>query len=290
MAYVYRHIRLDTNTPFYIGIGKDDKGWYWRARNKSNRSDEWKYIFNTCGEYRVDILFDEIEYDEAIEKEKEFIAFYGRDILCNKTNGGEGSWGYIRSAETRQKLRNANIGKKLTPEHVENSKRGVKRYRELYGNKPMSEETKIKLSIANTGYKHTQEAKDKLSKKHAGKKLSEETKQKIGFFWKGRKRSIKNCDNISKGKLAKNLKYSEETKKKLSNAHKRQSFQQKIARYPSAKTIKAIDTNTGAETIYWSIQNASKSIGISATTIKNKLKGIKCAVGNNFILELVPKA
>jgi hypothetical protein len=24
MAYLYRHIRLDKNQPFYIGIGKDD--------------------------------------------------------------------------------------------------------------------------------------------------------------------------------------------------------------------------------------------------------------------------
>jgi hypothetical protein len=26
MAYLYRHIRLDTNQPFYIGIGKEDNG------------------------------------------------------------------------------------------------------------------------------------------------------------------------------------------------------------------------------------------------------------------------
>lgn len=33
MAYVYRHIRLDKNEPFYIGIGKDEGGKYiWKYK------------------------------------------------------------------------------------------------------------------------------------------------------------------------------------------------------------------------------------------------------------------
>jgi len=44
MAYVYRHIRLDKNEPFYIGIGKIDN--YKRAYLKSIRNVIWKQIVN----------------------------------------------------------------------------------------------------------------------------------------------------------------------------------------------------------------------------------------------------
>lgn len=37
MAYVYRHIRLDKNEVFYIGIGSDDKGHYYRANSKNKK-------------------------------------------------------------------------------------------------------------------------------------------------------------------------------------------------------------------------------------------------------------
>lgn len=32
MATVYRHIRLDKNEPFYIGIGKDEKKSTWKKK------------------------------------------------------------------------------------------------------------------------------------------------------------------------------------------------------------------------------------------------------------------
>ena len=90
MAIVYRHIRLDKNEPFYIGIGLDEK----RAYNKKNRSGFWKLITKKT-DYEVQILFDDLSWDEACEKEKEFITLYGRkDLgtgsLVNLTNGGDG--------------------------------------------------------------------------------------------------------------------------------------------------------------------------------------------------------
>ena len=54
MAIVYRHIRLDKNEPFYIGIGKEIK----RAYDK-RRGNHWKSIIKKT-EYRVDILFDNL--------------------------------------------------------------------------------------------------------------------------------------------------------------------------------------------------------------------------------------
>ena len=105
MAYFYRHIRLDKNEPFYIGIGSDAK--YKRANSINPRTKHWKNIISKT-EYRVDIVMDNLSWDEACEKEKEFIAIYKRNcdggILCNLTIGGEGAFGRILSEETKSKI------------------------------------------------------------------------------------------------------------------------------------------------------------------------------------------
>lgn len=93
MAYVYRHIRLDKNIPFYIGIGSDEN--FKRACSKHNRSLHWDRIYKKHG-YEVEIVIDNISWDLACKKEKEFIKLYGRidlgeGFLCNKTDGGEGT-------------------------------------------------------------------------------------------------------------------------------------------------------------------------------------------------------
>lgn len=107
MAYVYRHIRLDTNKPFYVGIGSDDNGKYKRAYNKSKRNIFWKRISNKS-DYRIDIVLDGLTWEEACQKEKELIVLYGRynknlGTLCNLTDGGDGTLGAIQSIETIQK-------------------------------------------------------------------------------------------------------------------------------------------------------------------------------------------
>jgi hypothetical protein len=96
MAYVYRHIRLDKNIPFYIGIGSDDN--YSRANAKVGRNRYWKNIISKSA-YEVEIIFDEINWDDACKKEIEFIALYKRNkdggSLTNITLGGEGQLGLV---------------------------------------------------------------------------------------------------------------------------------------------------------------------------------------------------
>lgn len=115
MAYVYRHIRLDKNEPFYIGIGNDNNGSYKRAYSNDIRNTHWLNVVKKC-KYEVEIMIDNIPYDFAKQKEKEFIGLYGRKdkksgILCNKTDGGDGTLGIIVSKETRAKMSNYKKGK-----------------------------------------------------------------------------------------------------------------------------------------------------------------------------------
>ena len=124
MAYLYRHIRLDKNEPFYIGVGGLDKfDNYNRANIRNHRNALWKNISNKT-KFEVEILLDDLDTKTALEKEVEFITLYGRidkgtGTLANMTDGGEGVTGrrYKHSEETKQKLSLSRKRWKFSAEH-----------------------------------------------------------------------------------------------------------------------------------------------------------------------------
>lgn len=90
---VYRHIRLDKNEPFYIGIGSSKD----RAYRQDGRNDLWNKIVSKT-DYKVQIVFEDLTKEEACKKEIELIALYGRlkdrtGTLSNITSGGESLMG-----------------------------------------------------------------------------------------------------------------------------------------------------------------------------------------------------
>jgi hypothetical protein len=142
---LYRHIRLDKNEVFYIGIGyKKDGKRHQRPQRKSGRNNLWNKITNKT-DWKWEIMIDDLTLSEAQEKEKEFIKLYGRinlktGTLSNLTDGGEGTEGLKLSDEVRHKL---------------------------------------SLIPRKSGWNHTEETKNKISKSCIGRKLSDEVKQKI---------------------------------------------------------------------------------------------------------------
>jgi hypothetical protein len=158
MAYLYRHIRLDKNEPFYIGIATDKK--YKREMQKSaRRNNIWNNIALKT-KYDVEILIDDLTLEEANQKEKEFILMYGRidlgtGTLANLTDGGEGQSGFIVSDKTKNKISKSKKGRKYNDEY------------------------KKKLSLSHIGIKHSEETKKKMSEKRKGKPFSNEHRGKI---------------------------------------------------------------------------------------------------------------
>lgn len=113
MAYVYRHIRLDKNVPFYIGISSDPEGNYRRSKNATrDKSYIWRRIVAKT-EYEIEIMIEGLTWEQACEKEKEFIQLYGRvnkktGTLANLTDGGEGNYGLVVTKETKELLSDIN--------------------------------------------------------------------------------------------------------------------------------------------------------------------------------------
>ena len=123
-AYVYTHTRLDTNEIFYVGIGTQDN--YKRASRSHNRTNYWNNIVKKCG-WKVDIVFDNLSWEDACKKEIELIKKYGRidlgtGTLVNLTDGGDGSLGFKHSEKTKLKMSKTRKGRKHTEEHKSKTK------------------------------------------------------------------------------------------------------------------------------------------------------------------------
>lgn len=117
--FVYRHIRLDTNTVFYIGIGRKIENYNsfkseYRRAFATRRNKYWCNIVNKI-DYIIEIIFESDDYNFIKQKEKEFIKLYGRQdrklgTLVNYTDGGEGTVGYKFNDEQLKRLSNSHKG------------------------------------------------------------------------------------------------------------------------------------------------------------------------------------
>jgi hypothetical protein len=158
MAYIYKHIRPDTNEVFYIGIGVDRR----RINSNQSRNRFWVNIVKKYGIIK-EIFEDNLTWHDAINREKFWIDFYGRKnnntgILCNMTDGGEGSYGRLVNEETKKKISESHKGKKISEEHKKKISEGNKG---KIKPKPIGFSEKMRSIV--TGRIRTQESRNKQS-------------------------------------------------------------------------------------------------------------------------------
>jgi hypothetical protein len=154
--YIYGDYKFDYE-PFYIGKGKAKR--IKTTLNKRNNNYNKKIIASNikkAGKEIVSILLhDSIENEMlAYDLEKNIISIIGRSI---KNEGP---------------LTNISTGGKYDKNILDKIKLG-------HGTKKISNETRLKISLANKGRIKTEEERKKLSISHTGKKLSEKTKLKL---------------------------------------------------------------------------------------------------------------
>jgi hypothetical protein len=110
---VYAYCRKD-GTFYYIGKGKPYRPYVWRGKRGINPPRDRS---------RILILHSGLSEEKALSYEQGLILFYGRKdtgtgLLKNKTDGGEGTCGWIPSREYREKRseqsRNLHVSRKDT--------------------------------------------------------------------------------------------------------------------------------------------------------------------------------
>lgn len=186
--------------PFYVGKGSGNRVrvHLWRKGCNPYKENVVQKIIAMGMEVISEKVYEDLSEEEAFEKERELIKFYGREnngtgILCNMTDGGEGTSGWELSDETKDKMSNSHLGDKNIN----------------YG-KPRSDSVKNKISLATTGRKLPKETLDKL----IGRKLTDEHKKNISLAGTGRKQTEEAKEKVAASKRG--ISRSEETKKKIS--------------------------------------------------------------------------
>ena len=205
--YIYEHWRLDRDECFYVGKGKGLRAYKMQCRNRHHKAIQAK-VSRDGSAIEVRIVASGLEESAALELECKRIQFW-RDMgvdLTNLTRGGDGVSGLRMGAASREKMRAAKIGKKLSIDH------------------------RKKLSAANKGrefsenhIKHLREKefspqhRANLSKSCKGRQLSLEHIEKTASYNRGRKQSKEHIQNAAATRIGKPK--SDMTKNKISIAN-----------------------------------------------------------------------
>lgn len=152
--YIYAHVRPDKNEVFYVGKGKGNRAYEKGCR----RNQYWnRVVSKNGGKFIVLKLAENLLESLAFDLEIALIAKFRQQgvILCNMTDGGEGTSGWKPSAETRQKRSKAMMGENNPSFGKKASAESRKRQGEAQKGKKASAEARKKQSEAKKGEKNS---------------------------------------------------------------------------------------------------------------------------------------
>lgn len=117
--YVYAYYEKRVADPFYVGKGHGNRAFeHLEECNRRKRTlfyDKLRTLVND--DIEIAFLETELSESEALSREMDFIAYFGRrnlrtGCLLNLTDGGEGQSGRIVSPATRALISKSNLGVK----------------------------------------------------------------------------------------------------------------------------------------------------------------------------------
>lgn len=216
-------ISLKTYIGSAVNLRRRETQHWWDLKNNRHSNQYLQRAYNKYGQdsFRFSIL----EYcrpEECVNIEQQYLDFYQTYRRINGYNickKADSVLGRIMTEETKIKISKSNKGRKLSPDQVEV-------LRIVNTGKKLSEEHKMKIKLGNTGKKMSQEAILKLSNHRKGKPLSEANKQSIRLSKLKNPRRGYKLSEEHKRKIAlahTGKKASEETRIKLSQAHKKRN-------------------------------------------------------------------
>jgi hypothetical protein len=140
---------MDTGAVFYVGKGTRRRAW---NASPFHRNPHWERIVAKVGGFTVSFADQFLSDKEALSLEIKTISdLRSRGVeLCNQTDGGDGTSGWVKTEEWRRKVGDAHRGKSISL--------GVRK--------------KISESVRACGYVPSEEARKKMSETHMGKKRS----------------------------------------------------------------------------------------------------------------------
>lgn len=202
LFYVYIWRRPD-GEPFYVGKGRKK-----RAHDIYDRSEDFLAIYHQGG-CEVEIVDWFIHESQALAYEMELIAQYGRrqfgGLLVNRTDGGDGCVGHVKSAEALEKWRAKNVGKRRdeqTKARISAAKMGH----------PVSEESRAKMSAS--GMRRFEDPAEREKIRARVSDPSEETRSKMSS---SQKRRFSDMEQREKAReRATGKKHTTATKRKIS--------------------------------------------------------------------------
>jgi len=162
--YVYQYLRSKDSdqgkagTPYYVGKGCRQRAW---DKKRSVRLPSDKSLIVLVAEHLTE--------SEAFDLEKSLIKKWGRldigtGILRNKTDGGEGSSGLVRTKESNEKTSKSLTGHTLsqkTRDKIGKSNKG--KTRGIKRKNPRSDEYREKQRQSQLGHSVSEEVRKRMS-------------------------------------------------------------------------------------------------------------------------------
>lgn len=211
MGIVYMATSKTSNKK-YIGKTVEEldkrKRRHYRAAFYHNKSNHFYKASRKYGwdDFEWKIIYESDDNADLLEIEEFMIGFLNtRRDGYNMTNGGEGSFGFNHTKESKIKMSKSAKGKVI------------------------SSETRLKISLANKNKKRSKDTCEKIAEANRKRNLSQETKNKISKSLIGRKHDNETKKKISESTKGVNnpfygRKHSEETKEKMRSTRLKKSF------------------------------------------------------------------